>query len=93
VLQLASYGSIRHAFTQITINADHHPLMQCMHRPTDETCALVIVPPDQYAHWLSSPSLEQARSFLTNCLAEPMAASPAPTKPKEAAPVPGGLFN
>ena len=86
-------GSISHTFTQITINADHHPLMKRMHRPGDEKRSLVIVPPDQYMHWLNCSNPEQARSFLINYPAELMTAAPAPLKPKEAAPEQGSLFD
>lgn len=86
-------GSISHTFTQITINADHHLLMKRMHRPGDEKRTLVIVPPDQYMHWLNCANPEQARSFLTHYPAELMTATPAPLKPKEAAPEQGSLFD
>jgi len=67
--------------------------MKRMHRPGDEKRTLVIVPPDQYMHWLNCSSPEQARSFLTHYPAERMSAVPAPLKPKEAAPEQGSLFD
>lgn len=62
--------------------------MKRMHNPGDERRSLAIVPPAQYAH-----CPEQARSFLTNYPASFGLAVPAQTKPKEAAPVQGGLFD
>ncbi len=57
-------GSTSYSFTQITINADHHPLMQRMHKPGDEKRSLVIIPQDQYEAWLHCRNPEQARSWL-----------------------------
>ncbi|WP_050464291.1 SOS response-associated peptidase family protein [Herbaspirillum autotrophicum] len=52
------------AFTQITINADEHPLMRRFHKPGDEKRSLVIVPRSEYADWLSCNNPELARSML-----------------------------
>jgi putative SOS response-associated peptidase YedK len=71
-------GSILHAFTQITINADAHPLMRRFHRPDDEKRSLVIVPRDEYDAWLSCRDPELARSFLRPYPSDLMAAEPAP---------------
>jgi putative SOS response-associated peptidase YedK len=75
-------GSTSHAFTQITINADTHPLMRRFHRSEDEKRSLVIVPPEEYDTWLSCRDPELARSFLRPYPAELMAAEAAPTVPK-----------
>jgi putative SOS response-associated peptidase YedK len=84
-------GSHSHAFTQITINADTHPLMCRMHRPGEEKRNLVIVPPEDYQVWLGCRQSEQARAFLQNYPAERMLAVPSP-KPR--APSPQlGLFD
>lgn len=80
------------AFTQITINADHHPLMRRVHKPGDEKRSLVIIPPEQYALWLQSPSSVVACSFLVDYPAELMTATPAPKKPKQLVPEQGRLF-
>ena len=69
------------SFTQLTINADEHPLMKRFHRPGDEKRSLVIVPSSAYDDWLGCRDTEQARSFLRLCPPELMAAVPAP-KPK-----------
>ncbi|OHX10467.1 hypothetical protein BI347_22075 [Chromobacterium sphagni] len=58
-------GSISVAFTQITINADHHALMGRMHKPGDEKRTLVIISPPQYDAWLNCRNPEMARAFLT----------------------------
>ncbi|WP_018150818.1 SOS response-associated peptidase [Leeia oryzae] len=57
-------GERSHAFTQITINADDHPLMRRMHKPEDEKRSLVIVRPEEYDAWLTCQNTETARSFL-----------------------------
>lgn len=57
--------TIFHSFSQITINADHHPLMRRFHKPGDEKRSLVIVPTDSYDDWLNCRDPELARSFLT----------------------------
>jgi putative SOS response-associated peptidase YedK len=71
-------GTTLHAFTQLTINADMHPLMRRFHRPEDEKRALVIVAPDDYDAWLRCRDPEMARSFLQLCQPELMTASVAP---------------
>jgi putative SOS response-associated peptidase YedK len=79
-------GSSTLAFTQITINADEHPLMRRFHKPGDEKRALVIVPPDEYDAWLACRDPELARSFLRHFPAAAMAAEEAPREPRAAAP-------
>ncbi|WP_047238148.1 SOS response-associated peptidase [Chromobacterium subtsugae] len=68
------------SFTQITINADEHPLMRRMHRPGEEKRSLVIVPPEQYNAWLNCDSPELARTFLNPFPAELMRATPDPVR-------------
>jgi len=86
------------SFTQLTVNADAHPLMQRMHRPDDEKRSMVIVPAADYDDWLACRDPEAARSFLRLFPAALMDARP---EPKEAArnkpasvevPVTGSLF-
>ncbi|UTH73287.1 SOS response-associated peptidase [Chromobacterium sp. IIBBL 290-4] len=57
-------GSASYSFTQITINADHHPLMQRMHRPGDEKRSLVIIPREHWHDWLTCRDPELARAML-----------------------------
>jgi len=70
------------SFTQLTVNADEHPLMNKMHRIGDEKRSLVIVPPEDYDAWLTCRNPEEARSFLRLFPAELMAARPEPKAPK-----------
>lgn len=66
-------GSTSYSFTQLTINADDHPVMKRMHKPGDEKRSLVIIPQWQYTNWLQCRSPEVARSFLTSLPANQMA--------------------
>lgn len=86
-------GTISHSFTQITINADEHPLMRRMHKPGDEKRSLAIIPPAQYQDWLTCRAPELARSWLTNYPAALMTASDAPQPRRAAAPPTPGLFD
>ncbi len=79
-------GSESFSFTQLTINADEHPLMRRFHKPGVEKRSLVIVPRHEYDDWLECKDTERARTYLSNCPPELMAAVPAP-KPKIVKPV------
>ncbi len=57
-------GRISHAFSQITINADAHPLLQRMHRPGEEKRSLAIVPPEHYGLWLQAGTAAEAHTLL-----------------------------
>ena len=57
-------GSTSNSFTQLTINADGHPLLKRFHKPDDEKRTLVVVPPEAYGDWLSCRDPEFARAFL-----------------------------
>lgn len=70
-------GVLTHSFTQLTINADHHPFMQKFHKPGDEKRSLVIVPPNDYDAFLECKNPEEARSFMRDFPAELMAGEPA----------------
>ncbi|MFZ6874023.1 SOS response-associated peptidase family protein [Undibacterium sp. Di27W] len=74
-------GSVSYSFTQITINADDHPLMRRFHKPGEEKRSLVVVPPEDFDDWLSCRDPEFARAFLRPFPAERMFAEFAP-KPK-----------
>lgn len=71
-------GEVSWSFTQLTVNADAHPLMKRMHRPGDEKRSLVIVPADDYDDWLACRDPETARSFLRLFPAALMEARPEP---------------
>lgn len=71
-----------YTFTQLTINADAHPLMQRFHKPGDEKRALVIVPQEEWDDWLGCTDPEYARSFLRHYPAERMTAWEYPVPPR-----------
>ncbi|TFW32995.1 SOS response-associated peptidase [Massilia horti] len=75
-------GKVQTSFTQITINADDHPLMLRFHKPGDEKRSLVILPHDDLDAWLSCKDTEMARSFLRHYPAESMKAWVAPKAPR-----------
>lgn len=63
-------GGTSFSFTQITINADQHPVMRRFHKPDDEKRCLVIVAPDRYDEWLTCRQPDHARAMLTHWLPE-----------------------
>jgi putative SOS response-associated peptidase YedK len=87
-------GGLGTSFTQITINADEHPLMRRFHKPDDEKRSLVVLPGEDVDAWLQCRDPELARSFLRHYPAEAMKAWPAPKAPaasKAARPEPVNL--
>ncbi|MFC5459330.1 SOS response-associated peptidase [Massilia niabensis] len=80
-----AHGTIQSSFTQITINADEHPLMRRMHKPEDEKRSLVILPRDQVDDWLACTDIELARSYLAHYPAARMRDRPAPAASRKAA--------
>jgi putative SOS response-associated peptidase YedK len=74
-----------HSFTQLTINADEHPLMRRFHKPDDEKRSLVVVPQKEWDDWLGGTDPEFARSFLRPYPAERMRAweFPVPSRAKK----------
>lgn len=79
-----------YSFTQLTINADDHPLMKRFHRPGDEKRALVVVPHEEWDDWLGCTDPEFARTFMHPYPAELMRAweFPVPPRAKKATPAP-----
>jgi putative SOS response-associated peptidase YedK len=71
------------AFSQLTVNADEHPLMRRFHKPEDEKRSLVIVRPDDFDNFLECRDAEVARSFMQLFPAELMTARPAPKPPRK----------
>ncbi len=69
-------GELVHSFTLLTINAAAHPLMRHFHKPTDEKRMVVVLPEDQYDHWLQARP-EQSMALLRHCPAPPLRAAPA----------------
>lgn len=70
------------SFTQLTMNADSHPLMRRFHKPGDEKRALVIVPQSEWDDWLRCTDPEYARSFLHPYPAEMMSSWECPVPPR-----------
>lgn len=75
-------GTESASFTQITINADDHPLMRRFHKLGDEKRSLVIVAADEYDEWLGCKDPEMARALLQPYPASKMAANAAPIQRK-----------
>lgn len=76
------------AFTQLTVNADDHPVMRRFHKPGDEKRSLIIVPCEEYDDFLQCIDPERARSFMALFPAELMKARPAPRPPRVEKPKP-----
>lgn len=76
-------GRVESAFTQITINADDHPLMSRMHKPDDEKRSLVVIAPDELDDWLACRDVETARTFLRHYPAARMKTWAAPQTVKK----------
>jgi putative SOS response-associated peptidase YedK len=74
-------GTQSHSFTQLTVNADEHPLMRRFHKAGDEKRSVVIIRPDDYDDWLGCKDPERARSFLQLYPADLMCSEPAPKAP------------
>ena len=79
-------GTLTYAFTQLTMNADEHPVMKRFHRPGDEKRSLIVVRPEDYDDWLSCSDPERARSFFQLTPADRMKAEPAPKMPQSKPP-------
>jgi hypothetical protein len=55
-----STGELVTSFSMLTVNADHHPVMNQFHKPGDEKRTPVILSPDQYEAWLSADTTNAA---------------------------------
>jgi putative SOS response-associated peptidase YedK len=75
-------GSIVHSFTQITVNADQHPLMSRFHPPGDEKRSLVVIPATDYDTWLNHPDPQFAAAMLRLPDAELLQAEPVDNTPE-----------
>ncbi len=69
---------VLHSFTMLTINADDHPLMNQLHKPSDEKRMIVILPPARYDDWLQADAGE-IRDFLQPWPAQDLRATSAST--------------
>lgn len=66
------------SFTQLTVNADAHPLLARFHRPGDEKRALVPLAPERWDDWLHCRDPEAARRLLVLPAPEALTAGPEP---------------
>lgn len=73
-------GVIAHSFTQFTMNADDHLLLNRFHRPGEEKRGVVIIRPEDYDDWLSCKNPELARAYLQLLPPEALTAWPEPRK-------------
>ncbi|MNV95235.1 hypothetical protein D3C71_1901060 [compost metagenome] len=69
-----------YSFSQLTINADMHPLLRRMHKPGDEKRSLVIVKKHDYDAWLGCRDPDLARTYLVQRAAELLEGSPMPIR-------------
>jgi putative SOS response-associated peptidase YedK len=69
-------GTVVYSYTMLTINADAHPLMNQLHKPTDEKRMIVILPPARYDDWLQAPARDSL-DFLQPWPAEALRAQQA----------------
>lgn len=60
----ADNGLTLFSFSMLTINADTHPMMRRMHKPTDEKRMVVMLRPDQYDGWLNCTVSDAADYFI-----------------------------
>ncbi|TDF55123.1 hypothetical protein E1J61_36490 [Cupriavidus sp. L7L] len=72
-----------HSFTMLTVNAEHHSLMNRMHKPGSEKRGVVKLPSEEWDDWLTCRDPEKARTFLRLLPAEYMEAEPAPVPPRK----------
>lgn len=56
-------GQIIHSFTLLTVNADDHPVMMHLHKPTDEKRMVVILQDGRYEDWLQAPAVRSVDFF------------------------------
>lgn len=56
-------GELIESFALLTINADHHPVMSQLHRPTDEKRSIVVLDDEHASQWLRATSANVA-SYL-----------------------------
>ncbi|WP_245579376.1 SOS response-associated peptidase [Chitinilyticum aquatile] len=84
-------GLLSYSFTQITINADRHPLLSRMHKPGDEKRSLVVIPERDYDNWLDCQNIDIARAMLGFVENVILVCAAVPQKQKTAEE--GGLFD
>ena len=70
-------GTLLHAFTHFTLNANDHPLLSRFHNDKEKR-GVAILRPEHYDDYLSSTNPEFARALIELYPAEELTASPAP---------------
>ena len=75
------------SFAMLTVNADAHPVMNRFHKPGEEKRSPVLLPRDQWQHWLSATP-EQALQMMDAHQAPPLRgqADPLPARQRATAP-------
>jgi hypothetical protein len=71
----------------LTVNADAHPVLNRFHKPGEEKRSPVLLPLDQWPHWLSATP-EQAQQMIDAHQAPPVRvqADPLPARQRSTAP-------
>ncbi|WP_175723073.1 SOS response-associated peptidase family protein [Burkholderia ambifaria] len=69
-------GTVRHAMSMITVNADGDPIMSRMHKPGEEKRSVVILRAADWEEWLTTSNVEAARAMLQLYPADEMVAEP-----------------
>lgn len=66
-----STGELFESYTMLTLNADHHPLMNRMHKPDpklppdgQDKRTVVVLEPETWEDWLTAP-VAKARELIT----------------------------
>ena len=69
------------SFAMLTVNDDAHPVLNRFHKPGEEKRSPVLLPPDQWQHWLSATP-EQALKMIDAHQAPPLRvqADPLPSR-------------
>jgi putative SOS response-associated peptidase YedK len=77
------------SFAMLTVNADAHPVMNRFHKAGEEKRSPVMLPLDQWQHWLSATP-DQAQQLLHAQLSQPLwvQADPLPARQHSTAPAP-----
>lgn len=70
-------GADHHTMSMITVSGEGHSIFSKMHKPDDEKRAVVILHPNDWEEWLTTPNVEAARAMLRLYSADEMAAEPA----------------
>jgi putative SOS response-associated peptidase YedK len=75
------------SFAMLTVNADAHSVMNRFHKPGEEKRSPVLLPLDQWQHWLSATP-EQALQMMDAHQAPPLRvqADPLPARQRSTAP-------